>query len=374
MTSVVPGDRVRRMRLRAQQLVPRRPDSPGSVAQVVKRLCGLPAQDPSAPALAVRARCSGLVAADVERARVQERSTVRTWCMRGTLHVLATEDINWLLPLLGPIFVRSDERRRLELGLDEDTCVRGMRVMQEALSGRGPLTRAELVDELGIRGIRLVGQAAPHLIARAALQSLICLGPDRGTKPTYVLLEDWIGRAPAPSREAGLAELARRYLGAYGPAGPDDLAAWSGLPIGEARRACGLISRQLAEVEVAGRPAWTLVERGGGRDEEAFSPPTVRLIPGFDPYLLGYRTRELVVAPRYAKRINPGGGLLHPTLLVDGWAVGTWAIGRHGDRITVTVEPFEALAPEVSAALASEIADLGRFHGVKAALSLVPRS
>ena len=118
-----------------------------SVAHVVKELCGIQAQEAPAAALALRVRTTGLVAADVEHARVQERTIVRTWGQRGTLHLLATEDLGWLLPLFGPIFIAGDRRRREELGLDEDTCARAIHIIRDALATHGPLTRAELVEQ-----------------------------------------------------------------------------------------------------------------------------------------------------------------------------------------------------------------------------------
>src|SRR5438105_4214301 len=138
------NDQVRLLRLHAQRLAPRSRNTVSGVASLVKELCGIQAQDARAATLALCARSIGLVADDVERARVQERSIIRTWGQRGTLHLLATEDISWLLPILGPVFIAASQRRRMELGLDEDTCTRGIRIMRDALARHGPLTRAEL--------------------------------------------------------------------------------------------------------------------------------------------------------------------------------------------------------------------------------------
>src|SRR5437588_9080827 len=151
-------DQVRFLRLRAQKLTAQQPGALTSVAHVVKELCGIQAQDARAATLAVRVRSAGLVAADVEYARVQERSVVRTWGPRGTLHLLAAEDLGWLLPLLGPVFIAGGRRRRAELGLDEDTCAKGVRIIRDVLGHQGALTRAELVEQLAIRGIRIEGQ------------------------------------------------------------------------------------------------------------------------------------------------------------------------------------------------------------------------
>jgi uncharacterized protein YcaQ len=364
-------DQVRLLRLSAQRLDSRRARSVTGVRQVVKDVCGVQAQDASAAALAVRARCAGIVASDVEDARVQERSVVRTWCMRGTLHLLATEDLGWLLALLGPIFIRSGRRRRAELGLDEDTCARGVRIIRDVLTSRGPLTRAEIAGQLATRSIRTAGQATIHLIGLAALEGVICLGPVRGREPTYVVLADWIGQLPALSREKALAELARRYLMAYSPATPEDLAAWSGLALREARAGWQQVTTQLIEVKIGGSSAWMLKAQARWLDRAPARRPIVRLLPSYDTYLLGYRSRDLALAPKHAKRIHPGGGLLRPALLVDGKVIGAWKIERHRVRIDVVVKPFEDLTASAQRGLEVEVEDLAHFLGVEAELKVV---
>ncbi len=373
-------DHVRRMHLRAQLLDPRNADVTAGVAHVVRSLCGVQAQEPAAADLAVRARCVGLVAADLDRARIHDRSVVRTWAMRGTLHLVATEDFAWLLPLLGTIFIAASRRRRAALGLDDDLCARGIRAICDVLAAEGPLTRAELVERLTARGIPLVGQARPHLIRHAALEGVVCFGLDRGAEPTYVLLDDWVDRGRAMPRDAALAELARRYLAAYGPAGVEDLAAWSGVAIREARIGWECIADERIAVATADNAVWMLKERAGALWAGLLDvplpvrPPVVRLLPRYDTYLLGYRHRDLIVAPQFARRINAGGGILHPTLLVDGCAVGTWSGTRRRDGFEVVVEPFGDLAPAVQQGIETEVADVGRFLGMNTTLHITTAS
>lgn len=370
MVLTLSDDEVRFLRLRAQRLIPQPASHVTSVARVVKDVCGIQAQDINAASLAVRVRSEGLVATDVERARVEERSIIRTWGQRGTLHLLATEDFGWLLSLLGPIFATGNRTRRAELGLDEDSCIKGISAMRGILARQGALTRAELVEQLAVQtGIRLERQAAPHLLFRAALEGIVCLGPDRGTKPTYVLIEDWIEGGVRPlslSRDAACSELARRYLAAYGPAEPGDLAAWSSLPMSEVRAAWKSIANDLTGVEIAGRPAWMLREHLAWLDEFPAQAPVVRLLPGFDTYLLGYRSRKLVVSPQYARRINAGGGIVHPTLIVDGRATGIWKLKRQKSSVDVVLAPFEELASEIQYGLEAEVQDIARFLAMPA--------
>src|SRR6266487_5097104 len=374
MSISLSDDQLRFLRLRAQRLTPQQPDEVIGVAQVVKEVCGIQAQDTSAATLAVRVRSVGLVATDVEQARVHHRAIIRTWGPRGTLHLLASDDIGWLLSLFGPVFVAGDRRRREELGLDEDVCARGIHFIHNVLANQGPLTRAELFEQLANQGIHLEGQARPHLLGRAALEGLICLGPDRGTEPTYVLQKDWIDQEHIGhdlSEDEAYAELTRRYLSAYGPATPGDQAVWSGLPISKTRAAWQRIENELLEVETASSPIWILKTYEEWLDELPADIPIVRLLPRFDIYLLGYQRRDLAVPSQYAKRINAGSGIVHPTVLVDGRTVGTWKSKREKNHLVVMVEPFERLAPEIYDGLEAEIEDIARFLGVNVRLEVI---
>jgi hypothetical protein len=362
------------LRLRAQRLALPGSHAHAAVLPVVQELCGIQAQDLPAAALGIRSRSQGLGSADVDAARLHARTIVRTWGPRGTLHLLAAADLDWLLPLLGPIFIRQRARRFAELGLDEDTTARAITALREMLVQRGPATRAEIVEGWGARGLHLEGQAVPHLIGRAALEGFICLGPERGHKDTYVLLEDWLGRSP-PSRidiEVAAAEMARRYLAAYAPATPEDLAAWSGLPLRTARSAWEHIADDLIELRLAQRSAWMLRASAGWQAEPPRGHAVVHMLPAFDNYLLGYSSRDLILDPANGKRINAGGGLVRAALLVDGRILGTWQSQRTRAGISLAVQPFIDLWPEVWSGLTTEAADVGRFLAAPVALEVQP--
>lgn len=190
------------------------------------------------------------------------------------------------------------------------------------------------------------------------------MGPDRGGQSTFVLLHDWLGPHSTLQGEAALAELARRYLCAYGPAAPEDMAAWSALRLTETRRAWRLIAGQLSEVDVGAQKMWTLRSQDFRFRPEGF----VRLLPRYDNYLLGHRNRDFAVDPRYAREVHPGGGLLRPVALVDGRAIATWDSKRRGAKLTITVRPFDRLDPGVEKALEAETADLGRFLSMSSEL------
>ena len=218
-------------------------------------------------------------------------------------------------------------------------------------------------------------QAPAHLIGYAARQGVICRGPDRSDdEPTYVLLTDWVGEHAPVGPDEALAELARRYVGAHAPATPADFAYWSGLPLGRARRGFELVAGELEEVDAAGERAWMLTAGDGPAPGPGpgHPAPCVRLVPHFDEYLLGYRSRDIMLKPRFARRIQAGGGWVRAAVLVDGRVAGTWRQQRHGDRTVVTVEPFEAIGPAALPGLEAEAADLGRFQRTAASLRIAP--
>lgn len=345
-------------RVRAQGLYdPRARDVHGAV----RAGFAIQAQDTRASRLGVRARGEGLTAADVVAACSVERSVVRTWAMRGTLHMLPAEDVGWVTDLTGPVVVARTARRRAELGLDAGVCERIVAAVPAVLAD-GPLTRAEVVAALGARRIEVPreGQAPAHVVLLACASGVACRGPDRpDEEPTYVLRDDWVAPAPVRDRDASLAELARRFRAAYGPSDARDLARWSGLPVRDATRAWTLAGLVAKEPNGGG---------GGGRGGGEVSPP-VRLLPAFDGLLLGHRDRTPLVAAADAPSLVRGTWIL-PSVLVGDRIAGTWSRARRRGEEVVTVTPFRDLPADVADALAADADDLGRFLGVPARLEL----
>jgi Winged helix DNA-binding domain len=361
----LPVPRVLAERLRAQVLTGVRPTDP---VEAVCRVGALQAQDPRALRLAIRARTTGVDARAVQRVLAEPGRLVVTWLMRGTLHAVPAGDLPWLLALLRP--ARSSGRtRRLALGLDDHVLDTALPIAVELLAA-GPLTRSELADQLRAAGVPLgPGQAPAHLLSVAAREGLVCRGPDRDGEPTYVRLSDWLpGAEPVEpiERDDALARLARRYLAGHGPAGAADLAAWSGLPLRDARTGLGALAAagEVENVRIGGAPAYRLPGEPSPEDR------SVRLVPAFDEYLLGYRGRALALDAAYARRIQAGGGIVHPAVLLGGRIIGTWRQRRADGRLIVAVEPFRRLPRGTRAALAAEAADVGRFLGVPARLEV----
>jgi len=314
----------------------------------VAHLLAVQAQDLRAARLALRARGAAARAADVDAALSDERSLVVTWLLRSTLHLVAAEDLAWLHALSAPVGAASSRRRLGQLGVSEAAAERAVATIERRLADEGPLTRPQLAERLAAAGLPAEGQAVPHLLGLAARRGSIVLGPAGGQ--AFVLVRDWLGEpARAADRGVALAELARRYLRGHGPATAADLAAWSGLALGDARAGLAAIARELAATGAG------LVDLAGRDAPPERLPP--RLLPAFDPYLLGWRDRTFAVDPAHARRVHPGGGILRATAVANGRAVATWTAPGG----VVALAPFAPLPPTVAAALDREAASVAAF-------------
>lgn len=362
-------ERVRMLRMRSQRLAPE--TAAASVLEACRAVAGLQAQSWSATPLGVRARTRVVTAADVEHARLVDRSVIRTWSLRGTLHLTATEDLGWLLGLVAPYAIARDSRRRLELGIDEAVYDRAVGVLERVLAG-GPATRADIEGALVRAGVPIEPrtQASIHVLQRAAFEGRVCYGPGRGRQESFALLRDWADIGPAIEPDIALTELARRFLTGFGPAAVEDFAKWSALPVPLCRRAFTPLSNELTEIEAWGRRLWALRSPADAGEPVAALP--VRLLGAFDTYLIGYRDRRQLVDDAGAYGRIWVGGLISPVAVAAGRIVGTWKAESRVREMVVRVSPFAPLDAATAGALRAESADLGRFLGVFTRLEVTP--
>jgi hypothetical protein len=342
-----------------------RPASARDPVDVARAIAGAQAQDAYAGPLTFRARSRTLTAADVHRARAEERSLLRTWVMRGTIHLVPSEDAGWLLPLFEPTIENWSRRRLEQLGLPGGEHEKALDAIRRALETEGPITRPEAAERVAAAGVELNSQTRFHISLLAVSSGIACLGQDRGRTSCLVLRRDWLGELPRFDREAALAELARRYLRAFGPATDRDFAAWSGLGLGEVRAGLAGIAGELVEVRVGELPMLALA-RSPRRP-----PPKgqVGLLGAFDTYVLGYADRDFAVPHRHRAALKAGGGgWIRPLIVRDGEVIGGWRYARRKGRVEVKIGSPASLPAEVRRAVQREVADIGRFEDAEATL------
>jgi hypothetical protein len=327
-----------------------------SAEAVARRLLAIQGQDPRGARLAIRARSTGLTAADVDRALTERRTLVTGWLNRGTLHLVRSADYWRLHQLTTPPLHTGCFRRLAQEGIQPDQADRGAAGIERALTKDGPLTRAQLGERLSAAGLPTAGQALVYLLFLAGLRGISVRGPMAGQEQAYVLARDWLGSPPAADRDATLGWLARRYLAGHGPAADRDLAKWSGVSLRAARRGLASIAAELVE-RAGGLASLAPGGRVPGGQASAELPPA-RLLGAFDPVLHGWQSRAPVLG-RHEKAIVQG-GMFRPFAMVRGRAVGTW--GLPGGRVVLT--ELEDLTDAEHDGLAADAADVTRFLGL----------
>jgi len=300
--------------------------------------------------------------------------------MRGTLHILAADDL--------PLYVAA---LRTRLGYKSKAWLRFHKISLEeiesitsevrnALDGRR-LTREELVNQVvnraGLRGRvkREMLSGWGSLLHPAAYQGNLCFGPNQGKNVTFVRPDQWPGEWREPSTQEALKTLVRRFVAAYGPASHEDFAHWWGIvgtgasPSSSARKIFRLIADELVEVDFEGRKAW-MREQDAEEVKRSASSHVVRLLPSFDCYVMFYHPREFLVEARFRTRVfRQLAGWNSPVLLIDGVASGTWRHRKRGGGVEVEVESFRPITPAQTRLVEEEGRRLGEFLGTKAEVS-----
>lgn len=331
-------------------------------ADIAGTICGAHAQVMSAAELSIGLRLDGATRADVRHALWTERSLVKTYGPRGTVHLLPARDLSmWT----GALSALPPSSNGFAEGVRLTTEQSDMVVAAIAVA----LADAELtIDELSEVVIAMAGPWAGDLvmpafqemwprwrqaITIAAHRGALCFGPSRGRKVTYTNPHRWLpGFAPVDG-QAALAEVVRRYLYAYGPATPQHFAQWLSAPRRWAAELFDGLSDELEEVEVDGLRAWQM------RGDSGLSPataPGVRLLPYFDAYTVGCHPRELLFPSKAAERARN-----FPVLLIDGLVAGVWHQRRSGRKIDITVESFDSFTTTQRRELDDQIERLGEI-------------
>lgn len=327
--------------------------------EAVRSLLALQAQDFPGALWSIGLRVPGSTAASVEAAHLAG-DIVRSWPMRGTLHLVAAEDLGWMLGLTDTRMIRAADGRRRQLGLTDEDFTRAERIARAELSGGRHATRAELFAAFGRGGVDPGGQRGVHTLAQLAQTAvLVQSGRDR-----WALLEEWVRAPRALEREEALREFALRYAWGHGPVTARDFAWWSSLTLTDARAGLAAAADELHTLE---------------HDDETYylrpglesAPRAVHLLPGFDEFILGYTDRTAQLPAEHFLRIVPGGnGVFFPTIVVDGRVAGTWKrTATTRSRITFALHPFRELSASTRRAAERRAVRYAEFLGVEVVLT-----
>lgn len=293
---------------------------------------------------------------------LDDRTIIRTWLNRGTLHYAAAGDVRWMLELLAPrIIANNASRLRKNYDLDDDVIAKSRTVLTQELQGGSRLSRSAMYETLEKAKISTVRTRGLHILWRLALEGLICFGPRQGKQPAFVLLDEWMPDSKMLERNDALGEMAARYFTSHGPATLHDFAWWSGLTNSDAQAGLEMAKPNLASETIVNQDYWF----SDGKGNKKNVMPDVYLLPPFDEYLVAYADRKEILDSTYIGRSDFINSYANPTIIVNGRIAGTWKRTIKKDGVEVWLNPFIVLSDEEKSILNMAARYYGGFLGLK---------
>jgi Winged helix DNA-binding domain len=353
-----------------------------ALVDVARATCGIHAQVQASAELQLATRVREITQKDVRTALWETRSLVKAWTLRGTLHLHPADELPlWLAAARTgeqsqELPAWTDPKGAVHPALGSDAVSEIRAAALAALDGR-----CLLREELAIDVVRQVGaKVGSRLRSGFAFfgGAELCQGPPQGNKITLTRADQWIEGWKDVDEVEALREACRRYLQTYGPASPADFRTWlrsRSFEPADARALFESLDDELEEVDVEGHRGFLLA--GDTRFPDAHE--TVRLLPEYDVYVMGFREREHLVPEAVRAQVaaygrgryeGPAGVRF---VMMDGVCAGVWQRKKRGKRIELTVEPAEPLTRASRRALEDEARRFGDFLGLEPTLELGSR-
>ena len=345
---------------------------------VARRLVGVQAQVTSSAALAIALRSKTprgtTPAVEATTRALLDRKLVRSWAMRGTLHLFAADDV----PTIAAALQGKENWRRPAwlrwFGITEPEMERLIDTIGEVLDDGRPRTRAELGEDIGARlgpkqGQLLRGSWGSTLKVASDRHYLVqSAEDDAGVR--FVRASRWIKAWRIEQKESALARLVERYLAAYGPATLREILRWWGAAqVSVMKPVIASLGDVLTEVEVAGVRVFARTEDLDAIERTRPTNGEVHLVGGFDPFIVGAGLREQLIPPAFLNRVSRTAGWISPVVLVDGIAAGVWDARKTKKGLGVTVEPFDNPSSSLRSAIAAAARRVGEVQGIAATVS-----
>jgi hypothetical protein len=316
----------------------------------------LQAQDVNMVKWAMGARLPDATEQEIETA-IDKGDLIRTHLLRPTWHIVSSDDIYWMLDLTSPQIRKALKLRDKRLEHDEKTYRKSSDILIRSLSGGNHMSREELIPEFIHAGLAVDENRASHLFMRAEIDGLICSGKTKAGKQTYALLAERVPNKKTLPREEALAELAKRYFTSHGPATLQDFVWWSGLSIGESKRALEIIKSGFVSETVGDQIYWfTAVPEASIRSKDS-----VYLLPAYDEFVISYRDRTASLIFEDHNKAVSNNGIFRPIIVENGIVTGIWKRRIKNDKVMIETEFFRPPGKTMRSRILKPLASYGHF-------------
>jgi len=335
-----------------------------SAKELVSWMGALQAQDFKMVKWAVGVRLKGITENTVD-SLIDKGALLRTHLLRPTWHLVAADDIYWLLELTGPGIKNRIKSRNKQLELTEDLLSKSTKLIENAFKETNQVTREKLVTEFVRAKIPMDDNRAAHILLIAELDGFLCSGAVKGSTTTYALLSERVKKPLSISREEALSKLAMTYFSSRGPATIQDYTNWSGLSMTEAKKGINAVKSKITGLKEENLEYWfnkSSVKHAKENNE-------LYLLPSFDEYIIAYKDRSNILSSENHKTAISINGIFWPVIIQHGIAIGIWK--RTIKKEKVFLETFFFKKPHIlTLEMAREAAlAYGKFLGLEAEIS-----
>ena len=328
--------------------------------ELVSWMGAMQAQNYSMVKWAVGMRLKSATIQAVEKA-LHEGEILRTHVMRPTWHLVAAEDIRWMLKLSAQRIISANDSfaKGYDLDIPNELYTKAHDLLEKILCGKKSLTKQEIAEHFNRSGIVADNRRMTRFMARAEQEGIICSGEDRGSKCTYALLEERVPPMPELTKDESLARLARSYFRSHSPAVLQDFIWWSGLPVSDAKQAVYLIASELT-TEQWKEQTWYIHDTCRTRGKLSGH---IHLLPSYDEYLLGYKDRTDVLPLEHYSKAFTNNGLFFPIVLHNGQVIGNWDKSEKKKSVDLKYSWFRQVTDMDEETLERERQKFARFLG-----------
>ncbi len=306
-----------------------------TAADIVSWMGAMQAQDYDMSKWALGVRLPSSTEEDIEKA-IDSGKIIRTHVLRPTWHLVSADSIYWMLELTAPRIKSTMASRDRELELTDTLLKKSNVLLEKALIGNKHLTREELVAKLNQASIPTNDNRASHILLHAELDGIICSGASKDKKQTYALLQERVSQPKQITKEEALGRLAKTYFSSHGFATLQDFVWWSGLSVGDAKKAMEMIKSDFIQVQVEGDVYWVV----NSFAESKKNSSSVYLLPAFDEFIISYKNRTAYISIEHQKKAFTSNGIFKPVIVVNGKVTGIWKRTIKTENVLIEMEFF----------------------------------
>jgi hypothetical protein len=327
--------------------------------KLVSWMGAVQAQDYLNSLWAIGLRLENVTEKDVEGA-IKNKSIVRTWPMRGTLHFVSPLDVRWMLKFLTPRIIARSAGRYRQLELTKTTFLKSARLLEKAFEKSKSLTRNEMYAVLEKGKISITDLRGIHILVHLAQEGLICCGPRQGKQHTFVLMDDWLPSVKEIKQDEALAKLALSYFSSHGPATIADFAWWSGLTTTDAKKGLELVKRELSSATVGDQVHWFLpMKNSPGNLSRA-----TYLLPNYDEYVVGYKDRSHLNVDIFNDQFSRNNMVFNNIIVNAGQLSGQWKRILKKDTVEINYKFFQPKVNTSPSSFSKTALAYSRFLGM----------